>query len=475
MKKTTSIILCLLILISAKSQVVVYPDSLVGSEETGTTLCYNNTSLMAGNSIDDRYLLYFNSDTIFLNVNQSGIRTRKTAYTGSNILLATLALHKDTIWICWKESAYIKARFSADKGDTWSTVLNVSAAGSVSAPSIFASSNGKIHFVWFNESANDTTVLHNVYVNGAFLTSPNTLNTAGAKASWPSVTAIGDTVLCAWKETQSVAKIYFARSFTGGQAGSWTASAFTNGATTGKDPSLSYAFDVNTSTHYVYLVYDGTQKIYLQRSTDFGSTWTSAAVISNTAKKSQFAKVESNNSGFVGVSWEHRTVVSLYDDTKKDVGFAYSTNWADVGSFGDDSLAYTYSPFGSLLSILNKIDENNFYLVWLSRDTILNRHFIYERRIEYTSSATEIKEGEEQQSNTVVYPNPAGRFITIENKDRSINDLHIKILDVFGKEIFEMQLTRNLETIDVSFLPSGMYIIKTINNSIETQKLIIQK
>lgn len=475
MKKIVALFIsCVIGLISANSQVIIHSDSLVGNEETGTTLCYNNSSLMAGNTVDDRYLLYFNSDTIFLNVRQSAIRTRKIAYTGSNILLASLTLNRDTIWICWKESAYIKTRYSSDKGDTWSNVLNVSAAGNVSAPSMFASSNGKIHFVWFNESTNDTTVVHNVYFNGSFLTSPNTLSTTGVKASWPSVTAIGDTVLCAWKETQSVAKIYFARSFNGGQAGSWTPSAFTNGATTGKDPSLSYAYDANTTTHYVYLVYDGTQKIYLQRSTDFGGTWTSADVISNTAKKSQFAKVESNNSGFVGVSWEHRTVVSLFDDTKKDVGFAYSTNWANSGSFGNDSLAYTYAPFGSPLAIFNKIDENNFYLVWLSNDTILNRQFIYERRIEYTTP-TEIRELEDQQSSIRIYPNPTKDFITIENKDQSRSNLQIKILDVFGKEIFEKLMTQNIEMINVSFLPSGMYLIKAINTDIETHTLIIYK
>lgn len=473
MKKTLLFLICCMLLISGRSQVLIYPDSLVEYEQNGTSLCYNNSSLMAGNAIGDRYLIYFNTDTIFINVKQSGIWTRKTAYTGNNIKLATLALYSDTVWICWKESVYIKARYSADNGNSWSAVLNVSAAGSVSAPSMCASANGKIHFVWHNESASDTTVSHNVYSNGTFLSSPNTLSTNGFKASWPSVTAIGDTVLCSWKETHGVAKIYFARSFNGGQTGSWSLSDFTDGPNTAKDPNLSYAFDENTNTHYVYLVYDGNQNIYLQRSADFGVNWTSPSIISNTAKNSQFAKVESNSSGFVGVSWEHRTVVSLFDDTKKDVGFTYSTNWASTGSFGNDSLAYTNNPFGSTLTSLNKIDENNFYLVWLSHDTVLNSNVIYERHLAVTTTS-EIKEEANHRSVVHIYPNPSTGSITIENSDPHVSTRQLKFYDILGKEVFEKKITRSKETIDVSFLQNGIYVIKTVGNTPETHKISIQ-
>lgn len=473
MKKILLFLIGCLLLNSGKSQVIIYPDSLLAYEQSGTSLCYNNSSLMAGNSIGDRYLIYFNADSIFLNAKQSGTWTRKTAYTGSNIKLATLALNKDTIWICWKESAYIKARYSVNKGNTWSNVLNVSAAGNVSAPSMYASSNGKIHFVWHNESATDSTVSHNVYFNGAFLPSPNTLSSYGFKASWPSVTAIGDTVLCSWKETHGVAKIYFACSFNGGQAGSWSPSDFTDGPNTAKDPNLSYAFDENTNTHYVYLVYDGNQNIYLQRSTDFGSNWTPSAIISNTAKNSQFAKVESNNSGFVGVSWEHRTVVSLFDDTKKDVGFVYSTNWANTGSFGADSLAYTHNPFGSTLTSLNKIDSANFYLVWLSNDTVLNRNIIYERHIGF-SATSGINDATENQSDILIYPTATAGSIIIKNKNPLINIGWIKIYDVLGKEVAEKTIAGSIETIDVSFLQNGVYFIKTMINTTQTHKIIVQ-
>ena len=90
MKTTLFIFLFLLMLHSGNGQIIIYSDSLLVNEQNGTTLCYNNTGLMAGNTIGDRYLVYFNTDTIFLNVKQSGTWMRKTAHTGSNIKSATL-------------------------------------------------------------------------------------------------------------------------------------------------------------------------------------------------------------------------------------------------------------------------------------------------------------------------------------------------------------------------------------------------
>ncbi len=408
---------------------------------------------MYGNSITDRYTVYFNSDTIFLGVKTGGIWTKKVAYLGSNIILATTAVNQDTIWICWKEGTYIKTRYSTDNGTSWQMVYNVSTPGGVSAPSIYAASNGKIHFVWYNETATDTTIMHTVYAGGAFLGSPNTLSSVGYKATWPSVTAIGDTVLCCWKETHGTPKSYFTSSFNGGIT--WSGPASTNGPNTAKDPNVAYAYDNNTNTHYTYLVYDGTNKIYLQRSTDFGTSWTSSDVVSNAAKRSQFAKVVCNNTGFVGISWEHRTVMSLMDDTKKDVGFCYSTSWGDSASFSHDSLAYTYNPFGSPLTQINKIDENNFYLSWVTNDTVNSDLLLYERWIEIGGSSGIT---EQNQIGSLVYPNPANDFIHVTNANWLI-PMDLKIFNLQGQEIIKLQITSADMKIDVRFLENGIYFL----------------
>ena len=215
MKKTILSVFIAIVLVAfeAKSQVLIDTISLVSTEDTNAEFSFNNTKLMAGNNISDRYLVYYNSDTVFLNVYQSGNWTRKNVCTGSNIKSATLSFYKDTIWVCWKGGAFIKASYSTDSGIVWNSIPFVSSAGSVAAPFIYASSNGKIHFVWSNSS--DTTVYHNVYSNGSLL-SQYALSNTNARAEFASVIAIGDTVLCAWKELPLPSQVWFARSVNGG-------------------------------------------------------------------------------------------------------------------------------------------------------------------------------------------------------------------------------------------------------------------
>lgn len=463
-----------------KGQVLIDKISAVSNEKTNTQFCFNNTKLMAGNNVSDRYIVYYNVDTIFLNVNQSGMWTRKIAYTGNNIQSASLAFYKDTIWLCWKEgftSAQIKARYTPNKGISWSAVLPVSLVGKVSAPSIFASLNGKIHFVWSKESATDTTVYYNRYSNGAFLASPIALSNSTGQGLWPSVIAIGDTVLCAWKEDPLPSKVWFRSSFNGGT--SWNtipSQPTTTLLSTGKDPNLSYAFDATTLTHYVYLAYDGQNKIYLQRSTNFGNAWSNPIIISNTNKLSQFAHIESNNNGFVGISYEQRPIgTSLFDDTKKDVGFTYSTNWGSNGSFSIDTLAYTSNGFGSAYPGFNKIDENNFYLAWLTKDTINNKMNVLERLIHFKRT-TGVKKSEPNRNPQIhIFPNPFSLETTVESDENFINAT-LDVYNIHGQQVKQLRnIFGQAAKIHRDNLQSGPYFIRLIqdNKIIMTGKLII--
>lgn len=482
MKKLLPSIFMLTVLLASntKGQVLIAPLSLVSNEKINTQFCFNNTKLMAGNNVSDRYIIYYNADTIFLNVNQSGIWTRKTAYTGNNIQSATLSFYKDTIWICWKEgfiAAQIKARYTPDKGNSWSSVFPVSPVGKVAAPSIYAASNGKIHFVWSTESSTDTTVYHNVYSNGTFLPSPTALSNPTGQGLWPSVIAIGDTVLCAWKEGPLPTKVWFRSSFTGGQT--WnTLSSFptTNLLPVFKDPNLAYAYDSTTNTHYIYLAYDGQNLIYLQRSNDFGNTWSTPDTISSLNKWSQFAHLECNNNGFVGISYESRPIgSSLFDDTKKDVGFTYSTNWGNSGSFSVDTLAYTHNGFGSAYPAFNKIDENNFYLAWLTKDTVNNEMNVFERLIHF-SNPTGINTYEQNINPQIhIFPNPFNTQ-TIFQTETPFHNATLTVYNCFGQTVAQI---KNINGQTIVFnrdnLSSGLYFIRLTQDSevIATKKVVI--
>lgn len=472
--------LTVLLTSNTKGQVLIDTISLVSNEKTNTQFCFNNTKLMAGNNVSDRYIIYYNADTIFLNVNQSGIWTRKTAYTGNNIQSATLSFYKDTIWICWKEgviSAQIKARFSPDKGNSWTSIPSVSPAGKVAAPSIYAASNGKIHFVWSTESSTDTTVYHRVYNNGTFLTSPTPLSDPIGQGLWPSVIAIGDTVLCAWKEEPLPTKVWFRSSFDGGVFwNSLSSLPTTTLLPISKDPNLAYAYDSTTYTHYVYLAYDSQNKIYLQSSTDLGNTWSTPDIVSNLNKLSQFAHIECNNNGFVGISYEQRPIgSSLYDDTRKDIGFTYSTNWGNSGSFSVDTLAYAHNGFGSAYPAFNKIDENNFYLAWLTIDTVNNKMNVFERLIHF-SNPTGINTYEQNMNPQIhIFPNPFSLETTLKSNDNFI-DATLIIYNSQGQQVKQIKnISGQTVTVYRENLQSGLYFIRLTQDSkvIITGKLII--
>lgn len=481
MKKifTSIFIITVLLLSNAKGQVVIDTVSLISNESTNTQFCFNNTKLMAGHSVSDRYLVFYNSDTIFLNVHQSGIWTRKTAYTGNNINSATLTFHNDTIWICWKEgviSAQIKALFSNDTGNTWNSIPPVSSIGKVAAPSIYASSNGKIHFVWSTESSTDTTVFHRVFHNGTYLTPANPISNTTGQGQWPSIIATGDTVLCAWKEGPLPTKVWFRSSYDGGLT--WnplSAQPTTTLLPLSKDPNLAYAYDSTTNTHYLYLAYDGLNKIYLQRSTNFGNTWTNPDTISNLGKWSQFAHIECNDRGFVGIAYEQRPIgASLFDDTKKDVGFTYSTNWGNSGSFSIDTLTYTHNGFGSAYPGFSKIDENNFYLAWLTKDTINNKINVFERHIHFNST-TGITFLQNTNQNISIFPNPFS-IQTVLQSNIQFNKATLLIYNSFGQAVKQIR-NINGQTIVLSRdnLASGLYFVHLIqyNQVIGIGKLVI--
>ena len=60
-----------------------------------------------------------------------------------------------------------------------------------------------------------------------------------------------------------------------------------------------------------------------------------------------------------------------------------------------------------------------------------------------------------------VYPNPATDHIIVEN----LNGGELFILNINGEVILNQAITNNKTTIDVSKLPGGVYMIKTINNT----------
>ena len=73
-----------------------------------------------------------------------------------------------------------------------------------------------------------------------------------------------------------------------------------------------------------------------------------------------------------------------------------------------------------------------------------------------------------------VYPNPAHTSINIK-LDRLLDKGVIVVTDLFGKQFKKMQASIGVNTINISDLSKGVYIVSLITvNGLQTQKIIVE-
>ena len=72
----------------------------------------------------------------------------------------------------------------------------------------------------------------------------------------------------------------------------------------------------------------------------------------------------------------------------------------------------------------------------------------------------------------VIFPNPANTTVSVVNF--SDDDLNIRIVSVTGVEMLNMKVLKSLNTIDVSSIPQGLYVVELVRgNTRKTQKIKI--
>ena len=72
----------------------------------------------------------------------------------------------------------------------------------------------------------------------------------------------------------------------------------------------------------------------------------------------------------------------------------------------------------------------------------------------------------------VIFPNPANTTVSVVNF--SDDDLNIRIVTVTGVEMLTMKVLKSLNTIDVSSIPQGLYVVELVRGKTrKTQKIKI--
>ena len=79
--------------------------------------------------------------------------------------------------------------------------------------------------------------------------------------------------------------------------------------------------------------------------------------------------------------------------------------------------------------------------------------------------------GIQPYNNTVnVFPNPASTAITVEN----VAGAQISVFNIAGQEVLSVEAANANETLNVSALPEGMYIVRVVNGTeVGTSKVSI--
>jgi hypothetical protein len=75
-----------------------------------------------------------------------------------------------------------------------------------------------------------------------------------------------------------------------------------------------------------------------------------------------------------------------------------------------------------------------------------------------------------------IYPNPADEIITVVIDDKQVNGGSFSICDLKGNAVISGVLHQNSNTIDVSQLPAGMYILKAVmvDGSSRQEKIFVR-
>ena len=80
------------------------------------------------------------------------------------------------------------------------------------------------------------------------------------------------------------------------------------------------------------------------------------------------------------------------------------------------------------------------------------------------------------ESNVLLYPNPASEFISIRLNELSPRSDAVQIYNILGKKLIDLPASGgNTRTVSVNILPAGMYFIKYENRqgSLVTKKFYI--
>lgn len=357
------------------------------------------------------------------------------------------------MYISWSRlslSADIKVIRSTDMGGTWSSPVNVSSNGTGQGSDPAVGANGEVYVVWVNANTWGTQYFSKS-TDGGVTFSPQTVFASGNAGTIP------------WSQS---------------------------GPTT--FPAVACDISGGPRNGYIYVVWgdgrNGDEDVFLERSTDRGSTWSSPVRINNdgigNGKVQAWPWIAVNQNGLISV---------VYYDTRNTPNNNTIECWvarsSDGGvTFSNEALSTQQSPtnqpntdvrFGDYIGV--DFWTNKIIPVWTDERAGGFDMDIYTANYDITGQApivTTIPRNYELQQN---YPNPFNPNTTISFNLPKATNINLSIYDINGQlvsKLIDGQVSSGYHKVNWDALnySSGVYFYKlTANGFSDTKKMILVK
>jgi hypothetical protein len=169
-------------------------------------------------------------------------------------------------------------------------------------------------------------------------------------------------------------------------------------------------------------------------------------------------------------------IISRTGGVNKEVFYGFGSTVAVTGDSGTVDEVIVFDAWQSidipLATFVDKgLDASTFFQFKIAAQSDIRTQLGYFDNI-YFYKASTLSLNKNEVIDFSMYPNPAANSLNISAKEAIQN---ATIYNVLGKQVMSLKINKNSESIDVSNLSTGMYLIKyTIGNAVGTAKFIKQ-
>jgi hypothetical protein len=377
----------------------------------------------------------------------------------------SVAASGSSVYVSWEE--YIDGNRdiffirSTDGGENWGEAARLTNDTQISYSTVIAANESYIYLGWVKKDLIENTwkIYYKLSSDGGLTWSTETWISPNSPDAYAlSLAVSGSDVHFTWTDGRDgTSEIYYRKSSDNGMT--WAPETrLTN------DPATQHMPSVAASGSFVNVAWhdqrNGLDRIFCKGSTDTGDTWGEDIPVTQEKDYCYNPNLAFSDSVLHLVYQEFNVFSDIYYNSSIDGG----KTWSNSMLLNDVSYS---SQFPHIV-----VSGPALHVIWYDY-----RDFNYE--IYYKHNPTGGMIGVEEQpvnSCAIIYPNPAGRQLTVGRLDNwtvgqskfsgQQSAVRLSIIDLFGREVKEYEEISSVPyQIDISDLPDGLYILRITDES----------